>query len=307
MRRLAAICAAILAALAASGCGLGPGKTPGGLHLTVTQDFGVQSLVDSGSPKASGSETVMRLLERNAKVTTRYGGGFVQSIDGLSGKPPVDWFYYVNGVEASKGAASTTVHPGDRIWWDRHDWSVTQHIPAVIGSFPEPFLHGTGGKRLPVRVECGTPGSAACATVVKTLVRLGVPAAQGAVAGAADNDNLRVLVGPWPTLRIDGGVAQLQDGPRHSGVYARVSADGHEIQALDARGHVTETLGAGTGLIAASEVKDGSPFWIITGTDAVGVTSAVRAFADGESAMHDKFAMAIGHDRAVALPTLKPR
>ena len=26
--------------------------------------------------------------------------------------------------------------------------------PAVVGSFPEPFLHGIDGKRLPVRIEC---------------------------------------------------------------------------------------------------------------------------------------------------------
>ena len=31
------------------------------------------------------SDTVMRVLERNAEITTRYGGGFVQSIDGLEG------------------------------------------------------------------------------------------------------------------------------------------------------------------------------------------------------------------------------
>ena len=82
----------------------------------------------------------------------------MQSINGLSGGEeggqPVDWFYYVNGVQATKGAAATDVHPGDQIWWDRHDWSQAEDIPAVVGSFPEPFLNGFGGKRYPVRVEC---------------------------------------------------------------------------------------------------------------------------------------------------------
>ena len=32
------------------------------------------------------SDTVMRVLERSARVSTRYGGGFVQSIDGVEGK-----------------------------------------------------------------------------------------------------------------------------------------------------------------------------------------------------------------------------
>ena len=115
----------------------------------------------------------MSLLMGNAPVTTRYGGGFVQSIDGLSGGQeagrPVDWFYYVNGVEASKGAAATNVHPGDHIWWDRHDWSQTDNVPAVVGSFPEPFLNGIGGKRLPVRVECAVVQGEACRTVAARL------------------------------------------------------------------------------------------------------------------------------------------
>ena len=90
----------------------------------------------------------MSLLIRNARVVTRYSGGFVQSIDGVSGGRergrPVDWFYYVNGSEAPLGAAATVVHPGDHIWWDRHDWSQTDHVPAVVGSFPEPFVNGIG-------------------------------------------------------------------------------------------------------------------------------------------------------------------
>jgi len=302
MRRLAAICAAILAALAASGCGLGPGKTPGGLHLTVTQDFGVQSLVDSGSPKASGSETVMRLLERNAKVTTRYGGGFVQSIDGLSGKPPVDWFYYVNGVEASKGAASTTVHPGDRIWWDRHDWSVTQHIPAVIGSFPEPFLHGTGGKRIPTRVECTLPKSTACNATAKRLTALGVVAARGGINAGTNDDTIRVLVGTWSQLRAerDEAVARVDRGPQASGIWARFSADGKSLHVLDAQGATADTLGAGTGLVAATKIDLRDPVWFVTGTDDAGVEAAVRAL--DEATLTTGYALAVHDDRGVAVP-----
>jgi hypothetical protein len=46
----------------------------------------------------------LRLLQRSADVDTRYGGGFVGSIEGRSGGRqdgrPVDWFFYVNGVES---------------------------------------------------------------------------------------------------------------------------------------------------------------------------------------------------------------
>ena len=142
-----------------AGCGLGAGKAPGGVQLTVTRDFGAHVLGRAGAPQVKGAETVMSLLVRNEKVTTKYGGGFVEDINGLSGGQeaggdPLDWFYYVNGIEAPKGAAATNVHPGDHVWWDLHDWSQTDDVPAVVGSFPEPFLNGVEGKRLPVRVEC---------------------------------------------------------------------------------------------------------------------------------------------------------
>src|SRR3954463_14912569 len=120
-RRPAAL-PALLGALAAllAGCGAGAGSTPAETKLTVTQDFGARAQRDVQAPKVSGSETVMRLLQRNTKVTTRFGGGFVQSIDGVAGGTqggrPVDWFFYVNGVESQKGAASVKLRDDDRIW-----------------------------------------------------------------------------------------------------------------------------------------------------------------------------------------------
>src|SRR3954447_15159469 len=150
---------ALLGALAAplAGCGAGAGSAPAGTRLTVTQDFGSRAGRVFTAPKVSGQETVMRLLERNAKVTTRFGGGFVQSIDGVAGGRragrPVDWVYYVHGGEASAGAGGARPPArgaGDGVWWARHDWGATLRVPAVVGSFPEPFRHGIAGKRLPV-------------------------------------------------------------------------------------------------------------------------------------------------------------
>jgi hypothetical protein len=298
---------ALAVALALGGCGLGAGKQPAGATLTVTRDFGARPLRRLDAPKVGGSETVMRLLQRNAKVATRYGGGFVQSIDGLaggrSGGRPIDWFYYVNGVEASKGAAATSLRAGDRVWWDRHDWGATQRVPAVVGSFPEPFVHGIDGKRLPVRVECAAPGSDPCRQVSKRLASYDVPAATGGLLTAQVKETLRVLVGPWPRLRADHAVAGLERGPAASGVYARIARDGRSIAALDADGHAVRTLGAGTGLVAATAIADDRPTWVVTGTDDAGVASAVRAFEEGT--LDHRFALAVSNDLPVPLPVAR--
>jgi hypothetical protein len=304
VRRAAVIALVVGVAAAASGCGVGAGSKPADTKLTITRDFGARQLRELDAPKVGGSETVMRLLQRNAKVTTRYGGGFVQSIDGLaggsSGGHQFDWFYYVNGVEASRGAAATDLRAGDRVWWDRHDWSAAMRVPAVVGSFPEPFVHGIDGKRLPVRVECATPGSAPCKAVSDRLASYDVPVATGGLLTARVEDTLRILVGPWSVIAQDHAVEGLERGPGESGVYARVARDGRSIAALDADGRRARTLGAGSGLVAATRVGDDEPIWVVTGTDDAGVASAARAFEEGT--LSHRFALAVSNDLPVALP-----
>jgi hypothetical protein len=292
-----------------AGCGLGPGPAPTGVQLTVTREFGASVVHQSSAPHVSGSETVMSLLMRNNTVATRYGGGFAESIDGHSGGQqggkPSDWFYYVNGIQAPKGAAETVVHPGDHIWWDLHNWSQTEEVPAVVGSFPEPFLNGTGGQRLPVREECAEAESAPCRTVLARLRALGVPAALSTVVPGEEPDTLRVLVGQWRALAIDPDAEGVERGPASSGVYARVSTSGTTLTLLDAEGAATRTLTAGAGLIAATRYAESAPVWIVSGTDAGGVALAAKDF--DRATLQNRFAVALTPSgAALALPQPSP-
>jgi hypothetical protein len=295
---------AVLAVLA--GCGVGAGKAPAGVHLSVTDDFGRRQIVSVDSAQVRGNDTVMRLLQRNAKVTTRYGGGFVQSIDGIaggtSGGHRVDWFFFVNGVEAGKGAAATKVHPGDRIWFDRRDWTVAQSVPAVVGSYPEPFVHGIDAKRIPVRVECSDPGTPVCRDVQNRLVKLGVVAGIGTLSASRSVDTIRVVVGPWAEIGEDAAVRLLAKGPGTSGIFARFAAGGRQLQMLDAEGRVRQTAGPGSGLVAALRVKGEDPVWTITGTDVAGVQAAIQALDEGT--LTNRYALAVVQDRGVPLPVL---
>ncbi len=305
MAQLPLVLAALaLAALTLTGCGLGAGRPPTGVQLLVSGNFGASVLHTTSAPQVRGQETVMSLLMRNYAVSTRYSGGFVQSIDGLAGGNeaghPVDWFYYVNGVEAPQGAASTNVHPGDRIWWDRHDWSQTEQIPAVVGSFPEPFLNGLDGKRLPVRIECAQAQGAACLTVDDRLHAAGVPAAIAAAGTAAGPKTLRVLVGPWSAVAADPSAHTITSGPRASGVYATFAPGGRSLKVLDADGRAVRTLGAGSGLIAATRREQDAPVWLITGTDESGVELAARSL-DSATLAH-RFALAVSAQGPLAVP-----
>ncbi|HEV2815492.1 MAG TPA: DUF4430 domain-containing protein [Solirubrobacteraceae bacterium] len=305
MSRIAGV-VAVLAALVAAGCGVGAGETPQDVKLTVTDGFGSRTLVERAGAEVRGEDTVMRLLQRNAKVETKYGGGFVQAIDGVSGGRsdgrPLDWFYFVNGVLASKGAASTDVHGGDRIWWDRHDWGLTNTVPAVVGAFPEPFLHGIEGERLPTRIECEQAVAEACDIVLDRLKKLGIVAGKALPGTSSGVETLRIAVGLWPDLRDDSALRQIERGPRASGVYGRF--EGRSFVALDARGRVVRRLGAGTGVVAATRYRENAPVWAITGTDVAGVRAAAEAF--DESVLNEKFALAISEGLPVALPAPAP-
>ena len=162
--------------MAAAGCGLGPGKDQGDVALTVTRDYGGQVLLQK-TDSIHESDTAFRVLDRSADVTTRYGGGFVQSIDGLAGSQSggrsSDWFFYVNGIESPIGSAQFDLSGGDRIWWDYRDWTAAMRVPAVVGSWPEPFVHGFQGKRYRAAVSC-EGATAPCDQVEASLKRAGV-------------------------------------------------------------------------------------------------------------------------------------
>ena len=292
-RRAATTAVAIACVVAIAGCGLGAGKsTSGVVTLTVTRDFGTAPVGSVTEKSIPGSQTVMRMLERSFKVTTRFSGGFVESIDGHAGSSSrLDWFYYVNGIEATLGASGTSVNKGDRIWWDLHDWTATDSIPAVVGSFPEPFIHGINGRRYPVTLECGTDTAKACQRVTSELNSVGVPVSGQAIGGGSGTDSIGVVVGTWNDVHGELLAELIDHGPASSGVYARFGSGGSSLDLLDPAGKVVRTLGADAGLIAATAQPSTGPFWLITGTDVAGVSAAAAALTPAR--LRDHFALAV--------------
>jgi hypothetical protein len=311
VRRALAVVAAVVALPAAmGGCGFGAGASTGDVTLTVTRDFGAQELhAGVDQEKATEGDTVMRLLERKYDVKTRYGGGFVQEIDGVAGGREdgrrADWFYYVNGIEAPVGAAERRVAAGERVWWDHHAWDAAQRVPAVVGSFPEPFKTGSEGRRIPVKMVCAGGEERACDEVQKRLEDAGVKAvSRASFAQSAGKEVLRVIVGRWADVRQDAVAARLERGPGTSGVFARMAPAGDAIVLLDEDGHPVRTLHAGAGLVAATSVEAQAPTWIVTGTDDVGVAAATAALT--EERLNQHFALAIDAGRDVPLPVAEP-
>jgi hypothetical protein len=297
-RAIALIACAVLA-----GCGLGAGpKRSGTVQLRVTRDFGTETLRTASVPKVRSSDTVMRLLQRNAKITTRYGGGFVESIDGIAGNESGgrhDWFYFVNGTEAPTGASDRQLKPGDVVQWDYRTWNATPHVPAIVGAFPEPFLHGQNGTRYPTRVEC-TSSTKSCTAVQRQLDKAGVPAGSGSVGAEARGGVLRIEVGKWADLAALQDLDVMPKGPATSGVYARFAGTHGPLQLMDANGRVVRNAPPGTGLVAAIIPKDQQPLWLVTGADEAGVARAA-AMLDPVK-LRDAYAIAAMSSGPLRLP-----
>jgi len=322
---LLAFAGCVAVALLASGCGvgLGPGERVGEAELTVTRDFGAEPVAETEATDLVESDTVMRVLDRQAEIETRYGGGFVHSIEGLPGGRSegrsFDWFYFVNGIEADRGGGEYGLDDGDRIWWDYRDWGAALGVPAVVGQFPEPFVNGYDEAGRETVVECfgaGSQTAATCTAAERALRAAGAEVAEDP-AGADDpgandlradgdaSDAIRVLVGPWAAMREDPDAASLAHGPERSGVYARfegADSGGFELVALDARGEEVERPAAGVGLVAATRRGGDAPTWILTGGDSAAVAAAVAAL-DPETLAHRYAALADGaRTRSLPLP-----
>jgi hypothetical protein len=143
--------AAALAVLVLAGCG-GAGEDGGTATLWVTRDRGATVLVDAQVP---AGQTVMRALASRAEIETRYGGRYLQSVNGLEGDlaRQRDWFWFVNGYEGDRSAAEYRLRDGDVAWWDYRAWEREGEARVVVGSFPEPFRHGYAGQVRPAVVR----------------------------------------------------------------------------------------------------------------------------------------------------------
>jgi hypothetical protein len=306
-RRAAGLGLVGLVLVAMAGCGLITADAPTTVQLLVTSEFGAHVVHRSGPLHASAHETVLGLLRRYYAVRLSPDGRRVQSIDGVpavtsaaAGERSAQWFYYINGVQSSSSPATRSVYPGDHVLWDLHDGSHSESAAALVGSFPEPFLNGVEGKRLPVRVECVSASGPACRAVTNGMRASAVPAALAAVGSGGAPETLRVLVGPWPRIGGELAAVGVGGGPSVSGVYATFSADGRTLTLLDRDGEPTQRLTSDAGLVAATQSAKEQPVWLVTGTDEAGVELAAKAF--NRTALADHFAVALTPGAAIALP-----
>ncbi len=124
------------------------GEKSGEARIIISLNYGKTVILDKIIP---AGKSALYSLKSVANVSTSYGGGFVNGINGIMSnkEEKKDWFYYINGILANVGSSQYILQDGDIMRWDYHYWGDMMFINAEIEDFPEPLLHGYSGKNYP--------------------------------------------------------------------------------------------------------------------------------------------------------------
>jgi len=308
----------ILAVLVVAGllasvfCGCQP-QTTGeiAVKVIVTQNFGNKLMLDELVVVSIGT-SALGALEEVAMVETKYGGGFIEAINGISSqysagaKTKNDWFFFVNGMSANVGAREYKLHDGDVEHLDLHDWSFHAFIPATIGDFPQPFLGGYKGKTLPTIIVYDENFQAHSLDLMSKLRKLGVENVRAQAATELPSQdkghaNL-ILLGTENFVFI----SEL-NGNSKLGFYIYIE-DGKAV-VYDSRGNKTQ-YESDCGIIQATQ-NPWNPkgvgvcenvVWMISGTNKSQVRNAINALATHHEEFRYAYAAVVTGDEVIKVP-----
>ena len=258
--------------------------------------------------------SALEALKSVANVDTRHGGGFVQDINGLRsqyGGGNSDWFLYVNGIQTKTGGAGYILAPADIQQWDFHNWGFHTFTPAIIGSFPEPFLHGYEGKVRRTLVVYEKEFVREAESVAAKLIEAGVGTVSTMeIDQLASNEkssaNL-ILVG---TMNLEL-ISELNKIGKRMGFFTRFDEDGLVI--LNDEGETSRRFFTGTGLIQATQ-NPWNPkgigacenvVWMVSGTDESGVKLAADTILNQPEELEYLFAAVVTQEEIMPVPPVE--
>jgi len=278
--------------------------------LWVTRDFGNNSILNK-KVVLKKDWSVFDVLERTTRITTSHGGSFIESINGIESKSggfggeQKAWLYYVNGIFADVGVLDYYPQPGDVIWWDYHGWQRMSMFPAVIGCYPEPFLHGYREKAKPTVILSSEDDRALAGNLQKALKAKGVASVS---IKNLDNQLLQdrqgptIVIGEWSQLSQIEWFNGLNKAYRKNGTSVHFTGDGVEL--LDYRGQVVHKIDKSAGVIAATGEGSGddSPLWLVVGTGREGLQQAVEVLVNSPGKISGMYNAAIAGGEIIRLP-----
>ena len=278
----------LFAALAAA-CGTSKSALPAtgspGVPIAVTADWGTVAIADGAGTPGS----VVAATRAVTPVETTYGGRYVSSLGGQAGDGTRDWIFWVNGIEASVGAADINVSAQDSIWWDLHRWPGRVHVPAVVASWPMPLTRGITGQSPPISAD------APLATALrKDGANVSLPAAtsgpRAIVGGGA------ALLKRDPTWR-----AAIAD-PAAAGLTAWIDRKGR-VRVWDAKAQTARLVPGAVAVIVATTdgfTASDAPVVVVAGITPETATAAAQYLVSNPKITRGTAALCLGPDNQIA-------
>lgn len=301
----------LVMAIALGGCSNTTETISGEVELSITKNFGNEGILNE-SIILDKKMSVMELLNQYLQVETEYGGGFVNSINGLtsgytntSEKEKLDWFYFINGIMTDVGATQYFPTDGDKIWWDYHLWGNIPFTPAVIGSFPQPFLNGYQGKNSGTLILVGKGCEELATSLRDYLHEVGVENVEVQDYEeelVADRSKITLVVALWEELFQSGFWAGIQKNRDKTGWFAELQQEAFYSLNEEAERQKTYDEGVGAILATAMGMGDPTPLWLVTGLDKKGITNAIEVLTNHEEKISKNFGVIIYDEDVISLP-----
>jgi hypothetical protein len=281
--------------------------------VVVTRDFGKELILERDI-ELETENSAMEALQAAAEVETKYGGGFVSSINGIGSEyggvdsKKKDWFFYINGIASKVGAGDYILRSGDIEHWDFRDWSYRQFIPAIIGDYPKPFWSGCKTGIVPTVVVYEEPFVSDAESLLASLRETGVSCISTILDDQLSEDikqksHLIIIATPENSM-----ISELYKIHKKLGFYAYLEPG--KILALDTAGNVHKEYGSGSGIIQATQnpwnpkgIGAGENVaWVVTGADVNGVKNAATALVNNQDELRYAFAAVVSEGEIVKIP-----
>ena len=118
--------------------------------LWVTRDEGKTVLLVRARARRRDGDAGARPRRRRSTRATAAGSSRRSTASSGSVSSRHDWFYFVNGIEATRGAVDYRLRNGDVEWWDYRDWGASARASRSSSArFPSRSCTGTTGKVRP--------------------------------------------------------------------------------------------------------------------------------------------------------------
>jgi len=284
-------------------------KLPSKERITVrvvgTKNFGEQVVFDKEVEVRVGA-TAGEALEQAVEIDM--SGSFIETIAGIKGDQTEYWFYFINGVMANVFAHGYKLQPGDVQYWDFHDWTFYMHGPtSLLGQFPEPCLHGYGGKVFPSVVVYAEGFQEYALSLKEKLAVLGVREVVVKAAGALtaeekEKSNLFIIA--------PAGDSLINELNKHYREREPVYFEGGQVIVRNHKGKPGATYGPGWGVLQVTQnpwnpkgsLACEGTVWIVSGVDETGVKRAASVLTGQPEKLNYTFAAVIGNGEMIKAP-----